>query len=41
MLEVLFCLAIGAFIGWNLPQPFWAKAIQEWVITKWNEFKAK
>jgi hypothetical protein len=29
MLEILFWLAVGAFIGWNFPQPFWAKMIQE------------
>lgn len=25
----LFWLAVGAAIGWNFPQPFWAVAIQE------------
>lgn len=25
MLEALFWLLVGAFIGWNLPQPQWAK----------------
>lgn len=29
MLEALFWMAIGAFIGWNFPQPFWAKIVQE------------
>ena len=29
MLDILFWLVIGAFLGWNLPQPFWAKMIQE------------
>ena len=28
MLDTLFWIAVGAFIGWNFPQPFWAKAIQ-------------
>lgn len=28
MLDTLFWLAIGAFIGWNFPQPSFAKAIQ-------------
>jgi hypothetical protein len=41
MLEALFWIAVGAFLGWNFPQPFWAKAIQEWAKTKWTEFKAK
>ena len=25
----LFLILIGLFIGWNLPQPLWAKALQE------------
>jgi hypothetical protein len=29
MLEILLWLAIGAFVGWNFPQPFWAKMIQD------------
>ena len=28
MLDILFYVAIGAFVGWNFPQPFWAKMIQ-------------
>lgn len=28
MLEILFWIAIGAFVGWNFPQPWWAKTIQ-------------
>lgn len=28
MLETLFWLALGAFIGWNFPQPEFAKKIQ-------------
>jgi hypothetical protein len=28
MLSVLFWIAVGAFIGWNLPQPEFAKRIQ-------------
>lgn len=28
MLDTLFWIAVGAFIGWNFPQPSWAKAIQ-------------
>ena len=29
MLETLFWLAVGAFVGWNFPQPSWAKTMQE------------
>ncbi len=25
----LFWVLIGAFVGWNFPQPWWAKFIQE------------
>jgi hypothetical protein len=32
MLETLFWLAIGAFIGWNFPQPAFAKNIQAKVM---------
>jgi len=31
----------GAFIGWNLPQPQWAKDVQAWVSAKYAELKAK
>jgi len=29
MLDIIFWIAVGAFVGWNFPQPFWARAIQE------------
>jgi len=29
MLDTLLWIAVGAFVGWNFPQPFWAKIIQE------------
>jgi hypothetical protein len=29
MIEVLIYILIGTFIGWNLPQPVWARTIQE------------
>ena len=29
MLDILLWVAVGAFIGWNFPQPFWAKIVQE------------
>jgi hypothetical protein len=28
MLETLFWIAVGAFVGWNFPQPEFAKTIQ-------------
>lgn len=33
MLYTLFVLIIGVFIGWNLPQPPWARDLQERVVT--------
>jgi hypothetical protein len=32
MLETLFWLALGAFVGWNFPQPEFAKHIQARVM---------
>lgn len=26
MLEAIFWLVIGAFVGWHFPEPHWAKA---------------
>jgi hypothetical protein len=37
----LVWIAVGAFIGWNLPQPFWAKMAQDAVKAKWAAFKVK
>ena len=28
----LFVLAIGIVIGWNVPQPAWAKALQDKIV---------
>lgn len=29
MLYALFWIAVGLFIGWNMPQPPWAKELQD------------
>ena len=29
----LFWVLVGAFIGWNFPQPWWASFIQEKILT--------
>jgi hypothetical protein len=29
MLTALFWFVVGAFVGWNLPQPDWAYNLQE------------
>ena len=33
MLDILLYVALGAFIGWNLPQPAYAKFIQSYVMS--------
>ena len=32
MFDTLLPLLIGAFIGWNFPQPFWAAALQAKIV---------
>lgn len=32
MIEMLIWLAVGAFVGWNFPQPEFAKNIQSRVM---------
>lgn len=34
MLSYIIAVGIGAFIGWNLPQPEWAKRLQD-AVTGW------
>ena len=36
-MTTLLTLLIGMFIGWNLPQPAWAKAIQDKVVSLFQE----
>jgi hypothetical protein len=31
-MSTLLVLVIGIFIGWNLPQPAWARAIQDKLV---------
>jgi len=35
MLETIFWIVVGAFIGWNFPQPVWAKGFQEKYLQKY------
>lgn len=35
----LICLITGAVIGWNLPQPIWAKEFQSKITTWWSTIK--
>ena len=32
MLETIFWLLVGAFVGWNFPQPDYAKSIQAKIL---------
>lgn len=32
MIEVAIYVLIGVFIGWNLPQPSWAKNVQDRIV---------
>ncbi len=32
MTDILLWVLVGAFIGWNLPQPFWAKWLQNKIV---------
>jgi hypothetical protein len=32
MLEALFWISVGALIGWNIPQPEFAKNIQQKIV---------
>jgi hypothetical protein len=33
MLDTILWIALGAFVGWNFPQPFWAKAMQQKIVS--------
>jgi hypothetical protein len=35
MLDTLFWIAVGAFVGWNFPQPQYAKNIQARYLQKY------
>ena len=32
MLDIILWIAVGAFVGWNFPQPFWAQAVQAKIV---------
>ena len=32
MLDIILWIAVGAFVGWNFPQPQFAKSIQAKVL---------
>ena len=35
MLDILLWVAVGAFVGWNFPQPEFAKSIQAKYLQKY------
>ena len=37
MIEMLLWLAVGAFVGWNFPQPQFAKNIQAKVMAMFKK----
>lgn len=37
MLVFLVGVFVGAFVGWNLPQPQWAKDVQAKATTLWSD----
>jgi len=39
MLDIIFWIAVGTFVGWNLPQPSWARAIQDKILSLINRDK--
>lgn len=41
MLNILFWIAVGIVIGWNLPQPTWAKEFQDRVVSMFKSLTGK
>lgn len=41
MVDAIFWIFVGAFIGWNFPQPFWARWVQDWLVTQWKKITTK
>lgn len=31
-MSTLFGIAVGLFVGWNMPQPAWARELQDKVV---------
>jgi hypothetical protein len=41
MLEILFFIAVGIVIGWNLPQPPWARELQDKAVRAIRDLTAR
>jgi hypothetical protein len=39
MISAIIYITVGAFIGWNLPQPAWAKNIQDRLMSEIRKSK--
>lgn len=37
MLDIVFYVLLGAFIGWHFPEPWWAKSVKEKVLGMINK----
>ena len=40
-MSTLFWIAVGMFIGWNLPQPTWARELQDKVVAAVKNLSSK
>jgi|TARA_R110000744_G_scaffold210069_5_gene329128 hypothetical protein len=40
MIDIIIWLLVGAFIGWNIPQPGWAIIGQAWIMNKLSGFSS-
>ena len=38
MFDILLWVAVGVFVGWNLPQPAWAVWVQDRVVGFFKKF---
>jgi hypothetical protein len=41
MLGIVFWVAVGVVIGWNLPQPPWARDLQQRAVRTFNELTGR
>jgi hypothetical protein len=33
MLDIILWILVGAFVGWHIPEPTWAKVVKEKVLS--------
>lgn len=39
MLDILFWILVGAFIGWHIPEPTWARVIKAKLMSMFSKHK--